>query len=263
MPSDFEDWRGSLVHRQGPDNPPVIKLPLNKSTDGGTGAFLAADQDGKRWWIKPLNNGQAARTTVTETIVGSAGHLIGAPVCESAVVYLPAEIAGYEFQRGRTLEEGYAHASRHVNGVVLSRQLRDRSRDDNSRRHAGVFAIYDWCWGADDQWLYAEPEDGKLYSHDHGWYLPGPGHTWSINTLTQCVDEPHLGSWPATGLDQSEVQVYASKLRDLKHDHLVAVLSGIPSNWPVSSTELERVGWFLERRAPHVAARLEQLSTVQ
>lgn len=260
MPSEFADWEGSLGNRQGPRNARVIKLPLQRSTEGGTGAFLAADQDGEQWWIKPLNNGQAERTTVTETIVGAAGHLIGAPVCESAVVYLPAEIEGYEFQRGRTLEQGFAHASRHVDGVISSRHLRDRNRDDNSRRHAGVFAIYDWCWGGDDQWLYAEPEGGKLYSHDHGWYLPGPLGTWSIRTLVESVDLPHAAGWPPAGLDRSEVQTYAQRLRDLAHDCLVAALSGIPDDWPVSSTELERVGWFLERRAPHVAARLEQLS---
>ena len=143
--------------------------------------------------------------------------------------------------------------------AVELRSLQYRGRDDNARRHVGVFAVYDWCWGGDDQWLYAEPEDRKLYSHDHGWYLPETGTTWDVDALVARVGEPHVARWPPGGLNAAEVAAYAQRLRALEHEELVVALSGIPESWPVSDLELERVGWFLESRAPEVAARLESM----
>lgn len=215
--------------------------------------------DGTQWWVKPLNNNQHPRVTITEAIVAAAGALIGAPVCDAAVVFLPREIAGWEFRPGRRIESGFAHASRGIASAVEHRSLQHRERDDNARRHVGVFALYDWCWGGDEQWLYAEPEDRKLYSHDHGWYLPETGPTWDVNALVARVGEAHEPGWSPTGLDPEVITEYAQRLRTLTHDELVATLRGIPQSWPVSDSELAGVGWFLETRAGEVADRLESM----
>ena len=252
-------WEGELAHRGDPANPLVIKTPIKPSPRGGSGTFLAADGDGEQWWVKPLNNKQDERVTVTEAIVAAVGALLGAPVCDSAIVFLPPEIEGWEFRSGAMIESGYAHASRGVASAVEHRSLQYRERDDNARRHVGVFAVYDWCWGGDEQWLYAEPEDRKLYSHDHGWYLPETGPTWDVDALVARVGEAHMASWSPSGLDSAVIAACAQRLRTLTHDELVAALSGIPKSWPVSDLELERVGWFLESRAPEVAARLESM----
>ena len=143
--------------------------------------------------------------------------------------------------------------------MVEHRSLKHRERDDNARRHVGVFALYDWCWGGDEQWLYAEPEDRKLYSHDHGWYLPETGSTWDANTLVARVGEAHMAGWSPTGLDPTAVEEFAQRLRKLTHYELVTILRGIPQSWPVSDSELARVGWFLETRAGEVADRLESM----
>ncbi|MCQ3813898.1 MAG: hypothetical protein KTU85_05700 [Acidimicrobiia bacterium] len=116
-----------------------------------------------------------------------------------------------------------------------------------------------WCWGGDEQWLYAEPEDRKLYSHDHGWYLPETGPTWDVDALVNRVREPRKASWPSKGLDPAGIATCVQRLWALKRDELAAKLNGIPKSWPVSDLELERVGWFLESRAPEVAARLESM----
>ena len=236
-----------------------MEIPIKPSPKGGSGAFFAADSERRQWWVKPLNNNQDARVTVTEAIVAAVGSLIGAPVCDSSVVLLPAEIAGWEFRPGLSIQEGYAHGSRHVANAVEYRSLRDRERDDNAKRHVGVFALYDWCWGGDDQWLYAELEDAKLYSHDHGWYLPETGATWDIGALIARAHEAHVAPWATAGLDAAEIADCAQRLRALQHEELAAVLRGIPTSWPVSNDELARVGWFLENRAPSVAARLESM----
>ncbi len=172
--------------------------------------------------------------------------------------YLAADGGGAQWWV-KPLNNKQDDASRAVPDAVEDRSLRHRERDDNAQRHVGAFAIYDWCWGGDEQWLYAEPEDRKLYSHDHGWYLPETGPTWDVDALVNRVGEPHDASWSSMGLDSAGIAACAQRLRTLEHDELVATLGGIPKSWPVNDSELERVGWFLESRASEVAARLESM----
>lgn len=197
---------------------------------------------------------------MTEYLVASAGHLIGAPVCEVAIVAIPEEIAGWEFRPGAHLEPGFAHASLAVEDALEARSLDERARDDNRRRHAGVYALYDWCWGGDDQWLYCESDDRKVYSHDHGWYLPEIGPSWNEDSLLAHVDEPHQAHYPTEGLDAEELATLATRLRAPLRHPLVGLLETVPESWPVADEDLEALGFFLERRAPAVAARLDTMT---
>jgi hypothetical protein len=257
---DRAEWNGLLGGRTDPASPLVVELPLAPSPAGGSGTFLAEASDRRRWWVKPQNNLQGERVIVTEYVVASAGRLIGAPVCEVAIVEIPVEIAGWEFRPGAHLQPGLAHASLAVEDAQEARALEYRDRDDNRRRHAGVFALYDWCWGGDDQWLYCETDDRKLYSHDHGWYLPENGPDWSEASLLARVDEPHPAAHPSTDLDPAELAALAARLRGPLRQPLVDLLVTVPASWPVSDADLEALGFFLERRAPAVAARLEAMT---
>jgi hypothetical protein len=259
MIADRSSWAGLASGRGDPAGAPVIELPIKPSPRGGSGTFLAADHDGVRWWVKPLNNQQGEMVPATEALVAGAGTMIGAPVCATAVVWLPPEIRGWEFRPGAAIVPGYAHASRAVETASESSQLIYRDRDDNRRRHAGVYALYDWCWGADDQWLYSEIEDRQVYSHDHGWYLPESGPAWNEATLTAHVGEAHRAVWPSEGVDDSELARLATRLRGVSRVELVELVRRIPASWPVGDADLEALGWFLESRAPEVAARLETL----
>lgn len=256
------DWDGQIVGRRSSNaiDMPTIHIPLQPSPRGGSGTFLAADNSNIRWWIKPLNNLQGERVTITEAIVGAVGRLIGAPVCETKVVVLPEELRGWEFRPGGFLKPGLAHASRDIQRAFELRTLNHRIDDDNQRRHAGVFALYDWCWGGDDQWLYAQSLENCLFSHDHGWYLPEVGPSWDEASLIRRVDEPHFPTWPPEGLDHNELVNLARRLRSLSTEELATILGSIPNEWPVTDVELECVGWFLERRSHAVASRLEVLT---
>ena len=252
------EWRGLVTGRRtsGRDAP-VLTIPLQQSPRGTSGTFLAADSDGDQWWVKPLNNAQGQRVTVTESIVGAVGRLISAPVCQTTVIEIPVELDGWEFRPGHQLKPGLAHASLAVGSVVEDRRLKYRDDDDNQTHHVGVFALYDWCWGGDPQWLYASAEENRLFSHDHGWYLPDVGPNWSEESLISHVDEPHMPSWSTIGLDRGEVMRVANRLRNLTKDELRDSLCTIPNTWPVSDSELECIGWFLEYRSQPVADRLE------
>lgn len=253
------DWNGLIAQRADPAGGVVIEVPVVPSAAGGSGTFLALGSDGRRWWVKPVNNLQGGKVIVTESVVGRAGALLGAPVCEVAVVRIPPDIAGWEFRPGARLEAGFAHGSLAVDDAQEVRVLDYRDRDDNRRRQAGVLALYDWCWGGDDQWLYCETDDRKLYSHDHGWYLPEIGADWSEATLLARVDEPHPWGGPASGLDGAEVQHLVATLESLTRPQIAELLREVPISWPVSDAELEALGYFLERRAAAVAGRMRTL----
>ncbi len=242
-----------------PTPPLVVELPLAPSPAGGSGTFLAEASDKRRWWVKPQNNLQGPQVVVTEYLVASAGHLISAPVCEVAIVEIPEEIAGWEFRPGARLEPGFAHASLAVEDALEARVLDERERDDNRRRHAGVYARYDWCWGGDDQWLYCESDDRKLYSHDHGWYLPEVGPSWSEDSLLAHVDEPHPARYPTANLDTGELTSLAGRLRAPLRQPLVEVLRTGPAIMARRRRRPRSARLFLERRAPAVAARLDTM----
>ena len=196
---------------------------------------------------------------VTEQIVGRAGALIGAPVCEVAVVEIPEELAGWEFVPGRRLAPGLAHGSAAVELATEHRSLAYHDRDDNRVRQAGVVALYDWCWGGDHQWLYSAMSDMELYSHDHGWYLPPTGPNWTVEALCSQADRSHEWPWPPPGLDRTELIRLASALRSIDQEQLGRILAEIPETWPVTTQELETLGWFLEYRSNRVACRLDMI----
>ncbi|MFC7387016.1 hypothetical protein [Sphaerisporangium rhizosphaerae] len=123
----------------------------------------------------------------------------------------------------------------------------------------GVYALYDWCWGSDSQWLHDLDDDQSIYSHDHGLYLPpNDGHIES-KFLHLSADEPNeLPDSPA-GLDKGAVETVAEALEKIDRDALVNILCAVPASWPVADEALATLGWFLEHRAPAVANRLRAL----
>lgn len=256
----IDDWRGLVRDREDRDDGVTIALPTQRSPGGGGSLpFLAVDDRQQRWWVKVLNNPQGGRVLVADHVVGRVARLIGAPACEVAIVSVPNELAGFEYAPGHSLEGGLAHGSRHIDDVLEIRELCHREDDDNRRRHVGVLALYDWCWGADDQWLYSETQNRKIFSHDHGYYLPD-GPNWSVQSLVAAVDKPHLPQYSLEGLDSEALAQTAAKLEQVSRDQILTVLLGVPSSWPVSDEELETLGWFLERRSTQVAFRLRGVS---
>lgn len=256
MATERSSWDGKLSGlRSNTTTGPTIDKTIDQSSAGTSGTFLAEDSTGAKWWVKPLNNTQSPRVVVIETIVAGAGHILGAPVCETAVVTLTEDVCGFEFRPGSMTKPGLAHACRNVDGAGEIKTLLHREDDHNRSRHAGVFALWDWCWGDDGQWLYSATADNKLFSHDHGLYFPGGIH-WTKDSLEQHVDETHHLAGPINGIDGDEVARLADRLRNVTDSELVEVLRNIPMSWPVTDEELETVGWFLQHRAVPVADRL-------
>lgn len=241
----------------------MIQLPafMNQSPGaGGSKPLLALGADGRRYWVKPIKNPQGPMVPVNEQIVARCGELIGAPTCSVKIVEIPQALGG--MISGVRVEPGLAHGSLDVADTVNERRLVHRSEDDNQRRHAGLFALHDWCWGSDSQWLFALSDERKTYSHDHGHFFPG-GPNWpsGLDEIRTLVDDPHClqddaPSADPAGLDTDALRELADALDKVGSDDLVRILTVVPPEWPVADADLDLLGFFLEARAPQVAGRL-------
>lgn len=258
---DRDDWNGLIAGSRSTTADRTIDALLEPNQGGGGSCpFLARDDQGDRYKVKALNNPQGERIVVTEQIVGRVGRLIGAPVCEVRTVEIPAELVEKEWiycpRQNLALEAGIAHGSVLVPNADLTRSMAHRKDDENSRRHAYLIALYDWCWGDDTQWLITSADENKYYSHDHGYYLPPGGQEWSVADLEANADNAHELPGTRDGLDGDDVAHVADVLEDVNREALVDAIRQVPEDWPVTDEELETVGYFLEKRAPRVAERL-------
>lgn len=232
--------------------------PLLRGDRGGSNSFLMLADDQARYWCKALNNGQSPRVPVNEQIVGRLGKLVGIAVCETTLVEIPEDVAGWEFAAGKMLEPGWVHGSKAVESVVETHTLDHRADDDNAVRHAGFFALFDWLAGSDPQWLNSTADQNRYFTHDHGHYLGEPA--WTIDTLGERRDgEIRLPQDPS-GLSPEELERIAERLGTITREELENALHGIPSEWPVSDEELEAVVDFADHRRTAVAERLTALA---
>jgi hypothetical protein len=233
-------------------------MALRQSVYGAAGSFMVLGEDQQRYWCKSLNNFQGERVPITEQIVGRLGKLIEAPVCECALINLD-DITGWEIRpgTGRLTGPGFAHGSAALEPVLETRELKHRSDDDNRRRHCGLYALSDWLYGGDLQWLRATDEDNAYYSHDHGYFLTGP--EWTIESLEELRDEQVPLTLETEQLDPGELERLANSLEALPSKAIEAAVSALPASWPVTDEELEAVVEFANVRKSAVAGRLRVL----
>jgi hypothetical protein len=262
---ELAEWSGLVHGRDDSFNAleAVILTPLPQRTWSGPFRVTASNQ--RDYFVKALETcppGQGASLAV-EQIVSQVGKLIGAPVCDTSLIRIPAALAGWQpAAGGSAIQGGLAHASLAIEHADFRRPpLESRLSDDNARRHVGVYALCDWCFSTDEQWLYDLDDDQALYSHDHGLYLPPLGQgRWTRTELVAHVDTPHEWPDPRKDLSIAACHDVANALEHVKRESLIQVLRSIPASWPVSDEDLEALGWFLERRAPVVASRVRVLA---
>jgi len=173
-------------------------------------------------------------------------------------VEIPAELAGWQFRPGKLLEPSIAHGSLNVEDVVQIGDPGPTIDDDNALRRAYLFGMYDLCWGGDFQVLRALKEENRIYSHDHGWYLPPEGAGWSEDALMANLAQSHELGLTIAGITPDAVAEVAASMERLTRDMILGALGTIPREWPVTNQELECVGFFIEARAPAVVQRLRQ-----
>jgi hypothetical protein len=268
------DWAGLVASRAEPTAGPFIRVRV-ESKGGWSSAIRVTASDGIDYFAKfpekcTKQHALGGMAVAVEMVAAEAGRLIGAPVCDTVLLRVPAELLGTtQLLDGDPVTSMVVHGSRALaNADEQPRpKLQARERDDNPRRHVGVYAMWDWFVGSDPQWLRDLNADDATYSHDHGMYLPPPnaGH-WTEPELQNWVDRPNrLCDDPqvqadASGLSPEAIVATAAALRAVDRAALQRVLNRVPPSWSVTNADLEGLGWFLESRAPAVAGRIESLS---
>lgn len=259
-----EEWAGLLKGRRTDSySIKLIAVLQNESVErGGSRPFQGLASDKQIYWIKMLSNNQTPRVPVTEQVISRVAALIDAPVCEVSLINISEDFDEEKLGNGTTLKSGIAHASKHIEHNIFDKtyEPQHRNKDDNRARHARYFAMFDWCWGEDKQWLYDTHNDMSMYSHDHGLFLPGNSN-WTSESLLAHVDEPHPLEASTNNLSPELMDV-ADNLDEVHRQQLVDVLATVPKSWPVTDEELELLGWFLESRAKPVATRLRKLASI-
>lgn len=261
----IDEWRGLVTERNDDFNTLTVDAfdPAG-SASGWSGAFRVVASDHRSYFVKSVDICPAGQgvSVASEMIIARIGRLIGAPVLETSIIRIPDELLGWEPRAGLPLACPLAHAS-----VALEHadeqgrpHLSARTQDDNSRRHVGVYALYDWFFGHDAQWLYDIDADRTLYSHDHGLYIPPVGSgAIDAHQLEAMVDIPNVLAESPAGLSPAAANEIAGAIETVGRDTLATVLNSVPSCWGPDDQTLEVVGWFLEARAPAVAERLRAL----
>ena len=263
MRPTLKDWSARV--RQRTDDLVGVDLitPAPEAATSWGGPFRAVASDNREYFVKTLAACPPGRgsSLAVELIVARAGKLIGAPVCETSLVYIPDAFDGWALRHDLCLKSGWAHGSLAIDRADDIRpELSARGRDNNKSRHVGIYALYNWCFGKDPQWLHDLNADRQIYSHDHGLYLPSDGtRAWTRDLLVYEADTPHPLPDPTDGLSLEAIDAYAKALEAVTREDLASILNTVPRSWPVSDTDLEDLGWFLEYRAPLVAEWMRSL----
>ena len=233
-----------------------LVAPIRRS-GSGSGAFLGLASDGCQYWVKAPNNPQGSRTLVAEIICYGVGKLIGAPVCDNALIDIPGTL-NWEFAPGYRLRGGMGHASLNVEDVIASDEWATYSAfDDNRSRQAMILALWDLCMGVDPQWLHQVAADYSIWSFDHGFWLAGEAD-WSIDSLRAIGVRPwqydiDIAVASARGLRAAADRVQALTLASIR-----AVTAAVPLEWDATRQELRAVADILAVRAEGVAQRLRR-----
>lgn len=181
---ELEDWNGLIKDRNDDFND--LRMTALLATGGNSFArpFLAVADDGRSYWVKCIDTcPQHSKMSVAiKHIVSNVGRLINAPVCESNLIRIPEELAGWPLGKGH-LQAGLAHASLALSKVIERRPaLASHTRDDNpacQHRGQSVTAIWRRSAGSlntgrhlspvvSEHWLEGRlSPDESLYLLDH------------------------------------------------------------------------------------------------
>lgn len=257
QPERLESWHGALAQRQRGTAAASVRALIRSYGDGSFASLVITDTR-SRYWVKVIGNPQGDQVLVTETVVAGAGRLIGAPVRPTALLTIPLSLDGTQYgpTRRESWHAGVAHASLHLDGALEDDHILHPRRGSNPQRRARLLVLWEWCLGADAQWLYETSSSDAIWSFDHGFWLGGEGSDWDIPTLTRLVREPWPWADKTAGIDADEALRCASRLRTVTVEEILDVLAAVPVAWGVPDSDLEALGWFLYNRRSTVADRV-------
>lgn len=257
-------WDGRLAPLRSEDSADATIIATVQQSDAGSRPLLCIADDGQPYWVKFSNNPQSTQTLVPEVVVPALAALIDAPTITPVRLAVPNDLVGATYDNAGLyrIPPGLAHGSPLVESVTAREDALDHVlRDDNQRRIAALLVMWDWCMGADPQWLYDENINGSIWSFDHGFWLNTGEGPWTESALRTLSTQ----RWPFEepiphGLDSSTFLQVAARLDEIRAEDVLSAVSHVPRQWEASDAVLEALAWCLYTRKPGVAARAREQS---
>lgn len=253
----ISDWDGALAGmRRG--EPTESLAATTEPVESGTSTFLGPCESGRRFWIKAVGNPQGDQVLVSECVVPRLGCLIDAPVRESTLVDITPELTGTATTGPQHLRAGVAHGSLDLPRAQVSADVLYASRGENRVRVPALAALWDWCLGADEQWMY-DPDGQSIWSFDHGLWI-GQGFDWDASDAPILATQPHPWAWGLHGTEPSAFADVANRLEAVTAEQVLEAVAGVPASWPVADQDLEALCWVVWQRRKPVADRLRAMA---
>lgn len=189
-------------------------------------------------------------------IVYGAAKLLEVPTPEYSLVKVPDLMAHNEsLEDGSPIYPGIAFGSKILMQADESTDLKYLSDDDNERHAAEFIALWEWCDGQDEQFLYRQRDDNSLTSFDFGFWLGIEGE-WNIDRYeTSSVPRP----WPGSLQDISRrafLEV-SQRLERITVEECLQLTSAVPIEWGFSDDELISIAKWLFSRKDRVVENLK------
>lgn len=255
------DWsQASLGPRPGAPQHRAISLLSPPIDCSSTEPLKVIASDGRQYLVKPVDNPVGPHVVLPERIVHSAGAFLQAPLARHALITLPEALASaVVYSDGSSPRPGVAHA---VEWIAEATQGWERPeftrRDSNAHRIARYIALWLWCDGQDEQFLY--DEGSSLTAIDHGCWMNHPQNEWPDPQLAAASSQPR--AWPNSvrGVDPEELHRMAGCLRSFTEHAALQVAGTVPVEWGYGDSHLFAVAEWLHRRAVPTAEALDALA---
>jgi hypothetical protein len=252
-------WRDAVkgIRSRGTDSVRVVTFDKRWETFSRPAVLVG--QDKVSYVVKALQPDRPdaallARSIVTDAVLAPLGRCIGAPVPDSVLADVPAELIALEpklQEHPYRIESGLAHGSQLLASVGQREAISHMA--ENRQEFVVLALFYGWAVATDHQMIYDNDPRHAVHSVDHGHFLGGPNWTLaSIRGLPAPTPDAQIVS--ACALSDGELRAGASSLRDVSDDQIAAAVSLPPDGWGINMDD--RVGL-----AEFLADRRDQLLT--
>lgn len=199
--------------------------------------------DDQNYMVKGM---QAGRQIINDQIVARLGMMLGAPVGEPQLIYIPAELIEIE-PRLAHISPGAAH------GTLLIPQCDDHieliatSEPNNRTRLAHLAVLYGWIVPGDRQFLFSMSPPRIIYSVDHGHFFPN-GPDWKIEDLLNASFPILPECFSGCSLTTEELSEALDSLAAVTVAQIIQAVASPPDEWGLTIEERVQLVHYLIRR---------------
>lgn len=253
-------WSGLLAGRERPVAEAAI-FAVAQVANTGSVPFLGLAEDGQRYWVKYMGNAHGVDSLMAERVVEALARKLDSPMRRSVLVEVPDHLTHDSRLSGSGIQAGVAHGSLFLGSCQEKNVLDSVGHDGNSVRQPRFIALWELCFGEDEQWLYDRDNEDQVWSFDHGYWITG-GEPEPLTArdleITLRAWKPWEGS--VRGMDPSAFLEVADRIESLAVTDFIDAIASVPVAWGVSDELLESLAWWLHHRRIHAAERMRTLA---